>query len=87
MKVTVNIECEAAEARAFLGLPDVTALNDHLVEFDPHGASTGRKVANNRSPIASNSLDLYSEAIRLTDDSEDSVLVHWIRLIGICPVA
>jgi len=32
MKVTVNIECEAAEARAFLGLPDVTALNDHLVE-------------------------------------------------------
>lgn len=32
MKVTIDIECSPAEARAFLGLPDVTVLNDHLVE-------------------------------------------------------
>lgn len=32
MKVTVNIECSPQEARSFLGLPDVTALNDHMVD-------------------------------------------------------
>jgi hypothetical protein len=32
MKVTVEIDCTPAEARAFFGLPDVTQLNDHLVE-------------------------------------------------------
>jgi len=32
MKVTVEIDCTPAEARAFFGLPDVTLLNDHLVE-------------------------------------------------------
>ena len=31
MKVTVEIDCTPVEARAFLGLPDVTPLNDHLV--------------------------------------------------------
>ena len=31
MKVTVEIDCSPAEARAFFGLPDVTQLNDHLV--------------------------------------------------------
>lgn len=32
MKVTVDVECTAAEARAFLGLPDVQPLNDFMVE-------------------------------------------------------
>ena len=32
MKVTVEIDCTPAEARAFFGLPDVTQLNEHLVE-------------------------------------------------------
>ena len=32
MKLNVEIACTPAEARAFLGLPDVTALNSHLVE-------------------------------------------------------
>jgi len=31
MKATVNIECTPQEARAFLGLPDVTALNEQLI--------------------------------------------------------
>ncbi len=31
MKVTVEVECTPAEARAFMGLPDVEPLNDHLV--------------------------------------------------------
>ena len=32
MKVTVECECTPEEARAFLGLPDVTPLNAHLVQ-------------------------------------------------------
>ena len=31
MKVSVEVECTPAEARHFLGLPDVQPLNDHLV--------------------------------------------------------
>ena len=31
MKVTFEIDCTPVEARAFLGLPDVGGLNDHLV--------------------------------------------------------
>ena len=31
MKVTIEIDCTPVEARAFMGLPDVTALNDHMV--------------------------------------------------------
>jgi hypothetical protein len=31
MKVTVEIDCTPAEARSFFGLPDVTGLNEHLV--------------------------------------------------------
>lgn len=32
MKVKIEAECTPEEARAFLGLPDVTVLNAHLVD-------------------------------------------------------
>ena len=32
MKITVEIDCSPVEARTFLGLPDVSALNARLVE-------------------------------------------------------
>ena len=32
MKVTIEVDCTPLEARAFFGLPDVTLLNDHLVQ-------------------------------------------------------
>jgi len=32
MKMNVEIECTPAEARAFLGLPDVSALNESMVK-------------------------------------------------------
>ena len=32
MKVKVEVDCTAAEARAFLGLPDVSSLNRHMVQ-------------------------------------------------------
>lgn len=31
MNVKIEIDCTPQEARTFLGLPDVTPLNDHLV--------------------------------------------------------
>lgn len=31
MNIKVEIDCTPVEARAFLGLPDVTPLNEHLV--------------------------------------------------------
>lgn len=31
MKVTIDIECTPIEARTFMGLPDVSAVNEHLV--------------------------------------------------------
>lgn len=32
MKFTVNVECSPEEARRFMGLPDVTPINEVLVE-------------------------------------------------------
>ena len=32
MKMTIEVDCSPEEARRFLGLPDVSALNDHLVD-------------------------------------------------------
>jgi hypothetical protein len=32
MKLKIEVDCTPLEARAFLGLPDVKALNDHLVK-------------------------------------------------------
>ena len=31
MKMTIEVDCTPEEARRFLGLPDVSGLNDHLV--------------------------------------------------------
>ena len=31
MKVTIEVDCTPVEARQFMGLPDVTGLNDHMV--------------------------------------------------------
>ncbi|MEJ0022753.1 MAG: DUF6489 family protein [Alphaproteobacteria bacterium] len=32
MKMTIEVECTPVEVRQFMGLPDVTALNDYIVE-------------------------------------------------------
>lgn len=32
MKMTIEVDCTPEEARRFLGLPDVSALNDQLVD-------------------------------------------------------
>ena len=40
MKVTIEVDCTPVEARTFLGLPDVTPLNEHLVARDAGARST-----------------------------------------------
>jgi hypothetical protein len=32
MKMTIEVDCSPEEARRFLGLPDVSVLNEHLVD-------------------------------------------------------
>ena len=32
MKMTIEVDCTPEEARRFLGLPDVTPLNEHIVK-------------------------------------------------------
>ena len=32
MKMTIEIDCTPVEARGFFGLPDVSPLNDHMVD-------------------------------------------------------
>lgn len=32
MKMTVEVDCTPEEARAFLGLPDVSGINQHLID-------------------------------------------------------
>jgi hypothetical protein len=32
LKVKLEVDCSPQEARAFLGLPDVSGLNDHMVQ-------------------------------------------------------
>lgn len=32
MKMTIEVDCSPEEARRFLGLPDVSSLNEHLVD-------------------------------------------------------
>lgn len=32
MKVTINIDCTPEEARSFMGLPDVTAVNEAMIK-------------------------------------------------------
>ncbi len=43
MKFTVNVECSPEEARRFMGLPDVTPINEQLVGGDgqAHGGQHG----------------------------------------------
>jgi hypothetical protein len=45
MKVTVEVDCTPVEARAFLGLPDVTGLNEHIV------AEMQRRMSENMSAM------------------------------------
>ena len=50
MKVTVEVDCTPVEARAFMGLPDVTPLNEQIV------AEMQARLTNNMSMLAPDEL-------------------------------
>ena len=50
MKVTVEIDCTPVEARAFMGLPDVTPLNEQIV------AEMQKRMTGNMSMLAPDEL-------------------------------
>ena len=50
MKVTVEVDCTPVEARAFMGLPDVTKLNEQIV------AQMQARMTNNMSMLAPDEL-------------------------------
>jgi hypothetical protein len=50
MKMTIEVDCSPEEARRFLGLPDVSALNDQLVD------EMTKRVTSNLSLIAPDEL-------------------------------
>jgi hypothetical protein len=50
MKFTVNVECSPEEARRFMGLPDVTPINDQLV------AEMGKRMEANLKLMSGESL-------------------------------
>ena len=50
MKVTVEVECTPVEARAFMGLPDVTPINEQMV------SEMQKRLSNNMSMLAPDEL-------------------------------
>jgi hypothetical protein len=50
MKVTVEVDCTPVEARAFMGLPDVTPLNEQIV------AEMQQRLTSNMSMLAPDEL-------------------------------
>ena len=50
MKFTVNVECSPEEARRFMGLPDVTPINEQLV------AEMGKRMEANLKLMSGESL-------------------------------
>jgi hypothetical protein len=50
MKFTVNVECSPEEARRFMGLPDVTPINEKLVE------EMGKRMEKNLSLMSGESI-------------------------------
>lgn len=50
MKFTVNVECSPEEARRFMGLPDVTPINEALV------AEMGKRVEKNLALMSGESM-------------------------------
>ena len=53
MKITFDIECTPEEARRFLGLPDMSAVQDRLVkEWEEKMRSALEKAASGEDPTA-----------------------------------
>lgn len=69
MKVTVNVDCSPEEARAFLGLPDVTPIHDQYVKTmletmdGSNSAEQMEKLFRSLSPMGDASVKLFRQMI------------------------
>lgn len=67
MKVSVDVDCTPAEARAFLGLPDVTPIHDKYVKsmldsFDSVGSVEQMEaMLKNFAPMGDASMRLFKQ--------------------------
>lgn len=66
MKFTVDVECTPVEARSFLGLPDLTPIQDHYVKavLDTMSGNTNieqmETLLRNMSPFGDAGMKLFS---------------------------
>jgi len=71
MKITVDLDCTPAEARAFLGLPDVTPIHDHYVKsmidsFDNIGsAEQMENLFKSFSPLGDAGVRLFGQMMNM----------------------
>lgn len=71
MKITVDLDCTPAEARAFLGLPDVTPIHDHYMKtmlegFDRMGTTEQMEnLFKSLSPLGDSGMRLFGQMINL----------------------
>lgn len=70
MKVSVDVDCTPAEARAFLGLPDVTPIHDKYIQtmlqsFDGGGVEQMESMLKNMSPLGDAGMRMFKQMIDL----------------------
>ncbi|PZU12707.1 MAG: hypothetical protein DI606_08135 [Sphingobium sp.] len=71
MKVTVDVDCSPAEARAFLGLPDVTPIHDKYIKtmldgFDGIGSAEQMETLfKSFSPMGDAGMRLFQQMVNL----------------------
>lgn len=71
MKITVDVDCTPSEARAFLGLPDVTPLHDHYIKTMLEGfdgvasAEQLEKLVRSFSPLGDAGMRLFSQMMTM----------------------
>ncbi len=66
MKINVNVDCTPEEARAFLGLPDVSPIHDKYVSkmletMDGTGLEQMESLFRSFSPIGDTSMRLFKQ--------------------------
>lgn len=71
MKVTVDVDCSPSEARAFLGLPDVTPIHDKYIKtmldgFDGIGSAEQMETLfKSFSPMGDAGMRLFQQMVNL----------------------
>ena len=76
MKMTIDIDCTPAEARAFLGLPDVAAVNDTFTDAVASAMKGGanpermQEMAKAFSPMSELGLAMFNQFVKAAKTGE-----------------